>query len=184
MTKDTTLSAGAQALRASGKTATEIGRIAHKTRQAATKWLNDLSTPDDEAQLLLEAAGLATRAQWCGEVAGDGQGGGNVKEASRTPTVPEPVQVHGSTRDALVAQRGRLEGLLATPLPTGQRVDAERALSATLVALQRLDGTQITESTIVRHPCTKQVLGAVLAALEPWPDAVRAVAEALHARAG
>ena len=78
----------------------------------------------------------------------------------------------------------RLEALLGGELSASASVQVERALGSALASLAKLDGTQITESVLVRHPAHQRVMAVVFGALESYPEAARAVADALRAAAG
>jgi len=84
----------------------------------------------------------------------------------------------------LEAQVRRLEALLDADLSASASVQVERALGQALAGIAKLDGTQITEAVIVRHPAHQRVMAVVFSALESYPDAARAVADALKAAAG
>lgn len=190
------LNDGAKALRASGLTPTQVGERYGVSRQAASKWFCSTAIPTEEIQLRMEADRLVAREQWVR--------GGPAKPAKVNPVgaLPSVVQVRPqdqaeladvpqmpsagwSTPEALRAQSSRLTALLTdASLSTAARIQTERALSTTLSALTKAEGTQISESTVVKHPAHRRVMAAILSALEPFPEALRAVADALHAREG
>lgn len=69
-------------------------------------------------------------------------------------------------------------------LSADARLKAHRGLTSALVALSHKEGTQITETVIVRHPAHQRVQAIIFTALESYPEAARAVADALKAAAG
>lgn len=177
---DSHLSNGALALRKSGKTQSEIARLCGVSRQTVSRWWNGDKLPAPEQRARLEVLGLALAEQWI-------QGGASRKAAVRpVPVEDGPALPPGqlNTRGELVAQATRLRALLSQDLTASAAIQVERALSQTLGAVARLDGVQITETTIVRHPAHRRVMAVIFSALEPYPDAARAVADALKAAGG
>ena len=162
------LTPGARALLASGLTSTKIGEVAHVSRQAVEKWLAGKGVPNEEAQLLLEAAGLATREQW------------------RVPKPPVPAAAvrSGAERDPVRRLHEALaeyDVMLADDdLSTAGRIAAMKARDACAERLAKLRGEMLTESRILKAPAFRRLLAAMQSALKEWPDAVRAVAIVLR----
>ena len=161
------LTPGARALLASGLTSTKIGEVAHVSRQAVEKWLAGKGVPNEEAQLLLEATGLATREQW----------------RAPKPRVPA-VEKSGAERDPVRRLHDALaeyDVMLADDdLSTAGRIAAMKARDACAERLAKLRGEMLTESRILKAPAFRRLLAAMQSALKEWPDAVRAVAIVLR----
>jgi transcriptional regulator with XRE-family HTH domain len=174
--RDGHLSAGALALRKSGKPQAEIARLCGVSKQTVSRWCNDGDVPAPEHQARLEALGIVRAEQW-----GKGQLGKS--KPQQAPAQPVPTTAL-DTRSELVEQVCRLRRLIGENLSPAASVQVERALGQALVAISKIDGTAITELTIVRHPAHRRVMAVILAALEPYPEAMRAVADALKAREG
>ena len=90
-------------------------------------------------------------------------------------------------RAELEAQVARLKHTLAherDDMEPDEALQFERVYGQCLASLAKLDGTQISEPVIVRHPAHQRVMAVVFAALEAYPEAARAVADALKAAAG
>lgn len=176
------LNDGARALRACGKTQTEIARELKITKQVVGRWFNGKAKPGPDHRIVLEARGWARASQWDSDKGGVA---GTIHNALTAPeAAPEdPVVELLGTREELLLQAKRLRTLLnRSDLSASAQVQTERALSSVLGAVARLEGVKISESTIVRHPAHRAVMAAVLGALEPFPEALRAVADVLHAR--
>lgn len=169
---------GARALIASGLTATAIGKIAHVSRQAAQKWLDCRGIPGDDSQLLLEAAGLATRAQWTGAP----QPPPTVASpaAPTRPKCPGPRTPVQRLEDALA----EYDQLLAGDVPLGARARFMTARDAATERLGRLQGETLTEAKILKSPAFRRILRTIQAAVAPWPEVVRAIAVAMQQLAG
>ena len=174
----TRLSDGALALRRCGKTQAEIARLLGVSKQTVSRWWNGEKLPAPEHRARLEALGLVKAEQW-------EQDGAGRRKALPRPATP-PVEPVGKldTRSKLEAQVRRLELLLGGELSATASVQVERALGQALAGIAKLDGTQITESVLVRHPAHQRVMAVIFAALEGHPEAARAVADALKAAAG
>jgi len=135
--------------------------------------------PGPEHRARLEALGLVKAEQWEQDKASG-------RKAPSRPGAPEAQEAPGKldTRAKLEAQVRRLEALLDAELSASAAVQVERALGQALAGIAKLDGTQITESVLVRHPAHQRVMAVVFSALESYPEAARAVADALKAAAG
>jgi transcriptional regulator with XRE-family HTH domain len=172
------LTDGARALKRSGKTGAELARLCGVSAQLVSLWLKGKKRPGPEHRARLEALGLALADQW------------EKDSSKRRKAHSSPAMAHAApataldTRSELVEQVGRLRRLIGEGLSPAASVQVERALGQALVALSKIDGTTITELTIVRHPAHRRVMAVILAALEPYPEAMRAVADALKAREG
>lgn len=96
---------------------------------------------------------------------------------SGTPPAPA-----GDLRASAQQELARLDQILATPdLSKAAQLAASKAKIQVIAQLSKLDGAQITEATLLGHPAQCRVLAAIRTALEPFPDALKSVAEALRA---
>ncbi len=172
------LSDGARALKRCAKTGAEIARLCGVTPQLVSLWLKGRKRPGPEHRARLEALGLVKAEQW------EQDGAGRRKGQQRATVAPADPGGKVDTRTKLEAQVRRLEALLSEELSATASVQVERALGTALASLAKLDGTQITESVLVRHPAHQRVMALVFSALEGHPEAARAVADALKAAAG
>jgi hypothetical protein len=97
-----------------------------------------------------------------------------------TTAAPQPVDTATELRDQVGRYRSMLDD---EALSSDARVKAERGLSAVLAALARIEGTHITEATILRHPAWRRLWALVITALkDDFPQALVRISELLHAR--
>ena len=169
-----TSSDGAKALKRCGWTQGKIARECGVSQPLVGGWMSGRKRPGPEHRARLEALGLVKAEQW------------EQDKASGRKAPPRPTAVQDQvgpldTRVKLEAQVRRLEALLDADLSASASVQVERALGQALAGIAKLDGTQITEAVIVRHPAHQRVMAVVFSALESYPDAARAVADALKA---
>lgn len=99
-------------------------------------------------------------------------------EATSDDTASEAAKLLGHIRD--------LEGALRDPEQIGemdlpQRIRCTTQLAQTIVSLGAITGIKLTERMILSSPLWGALLERILAALTPWPDALRAVAKTLEA---
>lgn len=175
------------ALRRCGQTQAALARQLGVTRQLVGLWWSGKNLPGPEHRARLEALGLVKTEQWERDGAGRGKVPPRATVTAETaePETAEPGPVGRlDTRAKLEAQVRRLELLLGGELSASAAVQVERALGQALAGIAKLDGTQISESVIVRHPAHQRVMALVFSALEAFPEAARAVADALKAVAG
>lgn len=176
--------AGAAALQAGGWSLDRIATDCEVGRTTADRWRRGEKVPNADARVRLSRPPYRiARDAWDWTPEQPKKTKPRKHAASReTPAArSDRVDTASELRDQVARYRLMLEDDRLSP---DARVKAERGLSTVLTALARLDGIQITESTIVRHPAFRRVMAAVLSALEPFPAALRAVADVLHAREG
>lgn len=176
MTRRVDTNMGALALRKCGKTQSEVARLCGVSRTIVSEWWHGRKVPGPEHRARLEALGLVKAEQWEGKPTG--------APVVRPSAVSDEVRGKLDTRTKLESQVRRLEALLQADLSATAAVQVERALGSALAALAKLDGTQISEQTLLRHPAHQRVMAVVFAALEGHPEAARAVADALKAVSG
>lgn len=172
------MSDGTLALRRCRKTQAEIARLLDVSKQSVSRWWSGAKVPGPEHRARLEALGLVKAEQW----EQDKASGRKAAPRATVPAQDPPGRL--DTRAKLEAQVRRLEALLGAELSASASVQVERALGQALGAIAKLDGTQITEPVLVRHPAHQRVMAVVFSALESYPDAARSVADALRAVAG
>jgi len=95
----------------------------------------------------------------------------------------EPPPVTGDLGEHLDASlRRQLAAVEVDPdLSPVDRAKAFGSMAKALNDLKKLTGETLTEREIVRHPRFRIVVDVVVRALEPWPEALQAVGEALQA---
>lgn len=175
MKKQSETNPGVLALRRCGKTQSEIARACGVSAQTAHRWWNG-AVPGLEHQARLEALGWVKAEQWA-------RGAPKAPVRAAPPVAPAPVRGGATvdTRDKLQSQVQRLEALLGESLSASSAVQVEKALGSALSSLSKLDGAQITETTLLRHPAHQRLMATIFAALQAFPEAARAVADALKA---
>lgn len=112
---------------------------------------------------------------------------GEPPRAPREPHAVEPATPEAAAGEAakLLARIRDLQdeceaaGTDAHDLP--QRIRMADTLAAAISKLGQLTGTRVTERAILASPHWLQLEEALLEALAPWPDAMRAVATKLEA---
>jgi hypothetical protein len=106
----------------------------------------------------------------------------------REPVPVVPVTPEGTEGEAakLLAHIRRLQDDLTNAAPEDHelaaRVRMADQLAGAIAKLGQVSGTRVTERAILASPHWLEVEGVIVAALEPWPDAMRAVATALEGR--
>lgn len=116
--------------------------------------------------------------------------------AAATPVEPEPQEsltampptgqaVNDLARRLTRQARRAMQQLETTtaidPLVFGRQIDS---LAATIVKLGKFAGMDLTERQILDSPRWRVIERTVVRALEPWPDAQRAVADELRGLGG
>ena len=76
--------------------------------------------------------------------------------------------------------RKELDALVAGDGSATQRQNQIKRCVSTLKLLGELTGETLTERQLVKHPRMVVVRDAIVRALEPWPEALQAVGEALQ----
>lgn len=100
---------------------------------------------------------------------------------SKTAVPPTGQAVNDLARRLAIQARREMRALEATtehadPLMFSKRIDS---LAALVLKLSKLAGGQITERQILDSPRFRTIERTIIGALSPWPDALRAVGEAL-----
>jgi hypothetical protein len=106
-------------------------------------------------------------------------------------TVREPVAVVPATPEAvegeaakLLAHLRQLQDDLAAAQPEAhdlpQRIRMAESIAGSIARLGQITGTRISTRAILASPAWAELVKDLTAALEPWPDAMRAVADVLE----
>jgi hypothetical protein len=151
--------------------------------EAVYAWIRGDYAPNAAKRAAIERAGGPEAARW-EEPASDVQ----------LPNGPPPVVVPGSATPAAVAaeadailaevQRGREFVSNLQGGDPGERISHLERLSKMLVGVSKMRGVLMSERQILESPHWRSVEAAIVRALEPWPDGMRAVAEALDGLRG
>jgi len=165
-----TLNAGAVALAATGRSTRDLARLFHKSHEAVRRWRSALSVPDADARAVLR------RELGIDESAWDTIGATGATAATSTDTLTP-----ATARERLEQQIERLRVARADPTASPRsRLDLEKLELQASRALAELEGAVLTERQILASGVWVRVRETVVTALEPWPDAMRAVADALE----
>jgi transcriptional regulator with XRE-family HTH domain len=182
--------AGAAALRAGGWGLGEVAEACGVTRESVKRWRFGRKVPGAAARKRLAQAPFRIPTDaWDRRAGAASDSNGPRRESSRPKDRTHP-RNDRTTELELRDQVTRYREMLADPaVSTDARVKAERGLSAVLTALSRIEGTHISEATIIRHPAFRAVLAALMSRAEELirvdgtaVDLVRAWAEFLHSR--
>jgi hypothetical protein len=195
------LSRGAVALKNCGKDFPTIAKIIGSSASVVHNWMRGHRTPGDKFRGVLEEKFGISRAMWDEPAAAALPSGlldklqspAPVAQAERAPDctgeVPSsslgggPIDPRGEA-EALVAhvRRYRLEAENNPTLSPTERAKVLETASRSVERLYRLTGEAATipESRILASPAWGRVKDAIAAALEPHPEALRAVTAALE----
>lgn len=160
------------------------GSVAEKARRfnsgktaAVYAWIRGEYAPADAKQAEIEAAGGPLKAWWA------------ELDAAPEPPAPLAVVVPGaaspagiaSEADALLAEvkAGRAFVSAIDGGDPGERIRHLERLTSMMVDLSRMRGVLMSERQILASPHWLTVEAHIVKALEAWPDAIRAVADAL-----
>jgi transcriptional regulator with XRE-family HTH domain len=180
-------SKGAVSLGRVGATQVEIAEVAQRSQTAVSFWLNGVKKPDSAARRRL-AERWSIDAAWWDEyptVPGTVIFAPSVRPVAApaaTSAGDAPMSVHEeATR--VMAQLRRLQDEVEHDEDTYPEKKAKMfaSIATSLNVLGRLTGhsLDISETRIVRTPQFGRVMARIEEALNPWPEAMRAVAEAL-----
>lgn len=173
---------GAAAL-AAADTITETARKLGCSTRQVSRWRSSQQLPDERSRQTLERVYGIPRAAWDQPVA-------HIPTAPSSPAVaplpPEPLAAAAgdgaapeSAEDRLRAQLERLRQQRETA--TGrQLVELEKLELAASRALARAEGVELDGRRIVKSRAWETIEVLITGALEPWPDALAAVARALQ----
>lgn len=156
-------------------TAATLGR---STRQVS-RWRSSQQLPDEASRELIARAYGIPRGAWDRTVTPTG-----APTAPDAPSVsaPQPSALRETARQRLEAQIARLREQRQQPeLSARNRIELEKLELAASSRLARLEGTELTNRQILASVAWARVSDCVVAALEPWPEAMRRVADALDA---
>lgn len=184
MKSATSRTAGSVALKRLGLTQQQIAeRLGSKGHTTVLRWMDGSRRPGKPARAKLLAEFKIPLDAW------DKPAGG-AKKPPKTKA-PAPERPAAPTETATVRSRalklGRMvDGLLAEVADDSTPAERAKVLdqaARTLAVLGKLTGESgdVTIPTILASPHWRRLEDTIIAALEPWPDAARAVADAIVA---
>jgi transcriptional regulator with XRE-family HTH domain len=102
-------------------------------------------------------------------------------EAAATPATPESL---AETAARQLAQIQKLQRELAAPggmadMRPDEKVRLQLQMSDAIAKLSVFTGVKLTHRMITASPLWQELCDVIIAALEPWPDAMQAVARAI-----
>ncbi len=181
------ISAGSVALKQSGRSLKQIARETGCSYSQAGLWSSGHRKPPDTWRAKLKKHyGIASEA-WdeAPPTAGGllARLGAPPSEPPQAPPAPGlPTTVRGAAESMIKQIRELQEKAATDPLLTPDERGKTLARAATiLTSVARLTGEagDIPEAKILRTPAWGRIRDAMLVALTPWPDALRAVGEAV-----
>jgi hypothetical protein len=103
------------------------------------------------------------------------------EEPAAEPATPESL---AETAARQLAQIQKLQRELAAPagmadMRPDEKVRLQLQMSDAIAKLSVFTGVKLTHRMITASPLWQEVCDVIIAALEPWPDALQAVAKAL-----
>lgn len=169
------LNAGAQALAAVDSIANTAAKLGCSPR-IVSGWRSGRKIPNEGSRATIERVYGIARALWDKAASSEPTG------PAAPPHAPEGVEARESAEARLQAQLARLRAQRADPELTERgRLELEKLELAASRALARAEGLELTERQILASVAWRRVCDRMVSALEPWPDAMRAVAAALDA---
>jgi hypothetical protein len=147
-----------------------------KTR-AVYGWLSGESDPSPEKQRMIEEAPGGFPAVWWREAAPDDPAPA-LPAASPVVATPGAIAVEA---DALLAEVARFRLWLSNIEggDPGEKLAHLEKVGTLMVQLSKMRGVLMSERQIIDSPHWQALQTRVLDALRPWPDAIRAMSEAL-----
>lgn len=168
------LSEGHRLLCGLAASGSEIARAVGVSRQSASSWRAGLTAPDHPKRAILESIyGVPARA-W--EERPEGAADASAPNVAEMPDAAMPHDVAGLRRLAEDARRARSDGNL-TDAAQARWSEIERKARSELS--RRYD---LTEAEICQLPAMRSIAERVALALAAYPEAARAVADALDPR--
>jgi transcriptional regulator with XRE-family HTH domain len=164
--------------------AAQVAKRLNESTRTVESWMRGQRIPILRRRAHIEATLGEPRAAWWDEPpATTGATVVDAAELLASATEAEP----DDPRAVAAQLAGRVRLVLAQLDASGATVDPTAAsriydrLARTLAQLGRFDGTALTERQVIHAPASRRCIDAILTALEPWPDAMRAAASALRA---
>lgn len=171
------LNAGAVALHDAGKVAQVARRLGVSERTIAG-WRSGARVPNEASRHQLERELQIPRADWDRPVAAQG----HAPPAAHTEAPPRAAGADESDW-RLAVQLDRLAAMRADPdISERGRLELEKLELQVTRAVARRDGLEdLTTARFIGSRPFRELMDRATAALEPWPDAMRALAAALEA---
>lgn len=173
-------SAGSVALKRAGHSRERISRDTGVSYQVAAKWLEGHRKPTAAMRPRLHALYGVSPVQW-----DEPPPVTERREISRSPDAPKhagPEDVRDTAAGMLAQVQKELTTVATDPVLTpDERAKVYDKLARTLTTVAKITGaaTDMPESKILKLPALRRVLDEILTALAPWPEAIRACAEAI-----
>jgi|ERR1041384_2475166 hypothetical protein len=169
------LNAGAEALAAADSIANTAAKLGCSPR-IVSGWRSGQKIPNERSRATIERAYGIARALW------DKAPSGAPASGSAPPPPTSDTAARESAEARLRAQLTRLKEQRADPALTERgRLELEKLELAASRALARAEGLELSERKILSSVAWRRVRDRVVVALEPYPEAMRAVANALDA---
>lgn len=171
-------SEGQRLLQAVDASHADIAVAVGATKQAVSYWRRGSKTPDLAKRMRLhELYGIEASA-WERPPA---SGPASTASSPSLPSLP-PRSGTETTLQECEAQLAHLHALMSAALVPSERVRLADVYGKQLALKARLEREQeLVEDRLVReHPAWKRIRDSLLAALRPWPDAAKAVAQTLE----
>ncbi len=178
-------SAELDALRRVGTSYRKIGKATGRSAQTAANWCKGMKSPDDASRKALERAYGIAGALW--DVAANAAGA--PAAASTEPRMPDtapghaaplapPAEAAADHERRAVAWREKLEASAASAAALAHALDTERKAIETRARIER---DRPTVEQLLDTPEAQELIATIVQAAAPWPLAVRAMLEAIHA---
>lgn len=194
------MSAGSERLKSLSESNAELARQLEVTSQAVAAWRKGTSVPNFAARAKLETQFGIPASSWGAIARGPHPTPPPIPEDPPDPTSPTPPdppqrpqpparrpRTEGEPRASSIEECNQLLDNLRAYAGSGNFLPSElarlRDSEAKLIALRaRLEREgELLEDRVVReHPAWRRIRSALLVALEPYPDAMRAVIDALQ----
>ena len=170
------ISQGAAALAGSGKTQEEIAERLKISRSLVSMWLCHRRVPSKaHRKAVREAYGIA-EGSW------DAPAKRARAVAAAAPVVlPTDTSVNGRVAMLHAMIDEAIASSRAPGTSPAEKAKTAQRAAATLAILARITGESavIDEAKLVKLPALRRVFDALIEALTPWPEAMRAAGEAL-----
>ena len=181
----------------------DISAVTGATRTSASRWRNSERIPDAEVRVKLRGAYSIPVEAWDRPVVAKAGGpkvpslpvqdapGATARPPSVPPSAPEPqidYSQPGAARQAAMAQLQRLQAMMAQAeanprTSTAERMKLNSMLQRAIREFGHFNGelSPADESKLCETPKWAQIKKVIVSSLLPFPEALKAVAQALEA---
>lgn len=156
------------------------------SKSSVSNWCRGDTQPNDAIKERIFEAGGPDPAAW-DEVWKPGEGAGDVELPSDEELGAPPAADQASVAEAAAFQLAQIQKLqreLAAPggmadMRPDERVRLQLQVSDAIGKLAAFTGVKLTHRMILASPLWHELIGVITVALEPYPEALKAVAEAV-----